>query len=266
MTAFDRDTVHAIQLRAFQDFFQAMARSTPDARVVELDGVSALTVPAVPRRSVANSVAYRDPAALAAALDALAASYEQAGVEAWTVWVPEFDREAIALLEGAGHAFDGSPAAMVLDLAELPERDVGDLDWELGDSMPLLGELNDRAYGHSGADGYAPAFSELPSDLPLRLYLARVDGEPASALATIDHQPVDGAAGPDCGIYWVATPEEFRGRGLSTRLLYAALGEARDRGCATSSLQASGMGEPIYAKLGYQAPYRYALYERRRPG
>lgn len=264
MATFDRETVQEIQQRAFRDFFEVMARSTPDARVVERDGVAGLTVPAVPRRSVVNSVVYRDPAGLASALDDLASSYEQAGVEAWTVWVPEFDREAIALLEGAGHTFDGSPAAMVLDLAELSERDLGDLEYGPADSMPLLGELNDRAYGHTGGNGYAPAFSELPSDLPLRLYLARVDGEPASALATIDHEPVAGAEGPDCGIYWVATLEEFRGRGLSSRLLCAALVEARERGCATSSLQASGMGEPIYAKLGYQSPYRYALYERRR--
>ena len=263
MATFDRDTAHAIQQRAFRDFFEMMARSSPDARVVEFDGVAGLTVPAVPRRSIPNSVVYRDAAGLASALDRLAASYEDAGVEAWTVWVPEFDREAIELLENAGHTFDGKPAAMVLDLAELPERDVGDLDWAPGDSMPLLGDLNDRAYGHAGDDGYAPAFTQLPEGLPVRLYVARVDGQPASCLATMDHQPVEGADGADLGIYWVATPEEFRGRGLSGRLLHTALVEARERGCATSSLQASAMGEPIYAKLGYQLPYRFHLYERR---
>jgi len=145
---FERDTVEAIQQRAFRDFFEMMARSSNEAKVVELDGVAALTVPAVPRRSIPNSVVYRD-------------------------------------------------------------------------------------------------------------------FEPASCLATIDHEPVAGAKAPDCGIYWVATPEEYRGRGLSTRLLCAALMEARERGCATTSLQASQMGEPIYTKLGYQMPYRYYLYERR---
>jgi GNAT superfamily N-acetyltransferase len=138
------------------------------------------------------------------------------------------------------------------------------LDYALGASMPLLGEINDRAYGHEGADGYAPAFTRRPETPSLRIYVARQDGEAASALATIDHEPVEGAAGPDCGIYWVATPEEYRGRGLSSRLLYAALVEARERGCATSSLQASSMGYPIYERLGYQAPYRYRLYERRK--
>jgi GNAT superfamily N-acetyltransferase len=260
---FERDTVEAIQQRAFRDFFEMMARSSADASVVELDGVAGLTTPAVRRRSIPNSVVYRDAEGLAAALDELASHYDQAGIEAWTVWVPEFDREAIELLEDAGHAFDGKPGAMVMDLAELGERDLGDLEYELTDSMPLLGELNDRAYGHSGHEGYAPAFTRLAEGLPLRLYAARVDGQAASCLATIDHEPVAGAEAPDCGIYWVATPAEYRGRGLSTRLLYAALLEARERGCATTSLQASQMGAPIYTKLGYQMPYRYHLYERR---
>jgi GNAT superfamily N-acetyltransferase len=264
MATIHRDLVHAIQVRAFGDFLEMMSRASPGARVIERDGVAALVVPAVPRRSIPNSVIYRDAAALGAALDELAAAYADAGVEAWTVWVPEFDREAAELLQGAGHAFDGEPAAMVLDLAELQGLDIGDLEWEPADSMPLLGELNDRAYEHPPGDGYAPAFAQLPESVDLRLYLARVDGEPASVLATMDHQPVDGAPGPDCGIYWVATLAEYRGHGLSSKLLWTALAEARKRGCATSSLQASGMGEPIYAKLGYRSPYRYALYERRK--
>ncbi len=266
MNAIDRDTVHAIQQRAFRDFFEAMADSSADGRVVEIGDVAALTTPAVPNRSIPNSVVYRDGDELVAALDELAASYGDAGVAAWTVWVPDYDGKVIQALEEAGHVYDGQPAAMVLDLDELAERDVGDLEYGPLESMSLLGEINDRAYGHT-TDGYAPAFMHLPRGLPLRLYAARVDGEPASVLATIDHEPVDGAAGPDCGIYWVATPEAYRGRGLSSRLLYAALAEARERGCATSSLQASGMGEPIYKRLGYVPYFRFHLYERRRqPG
>ncbi len=54
----------------------------------------ASVVPAIPDRSIVNSVAYRDADSLAAALDELAAEYDEAGVEAWTVWVPEDDRDA----------------------------------------------------------------------------------------------------------------------------------------------------------------------------
>jgi GNAT superfamily N-acetyltransferase len=108
----------------------------------------------------------------------------------------------------------------------------------------------------------APLFGRIPPELEMRLYRARLDGEVACMLATIDHEPED-AAGPDCGIYFVATPEAHRGRGLAGRLLGAALAEARERGCATSSLQASAMGQPLYARLGYQEYFRWNMYERR---
>ena len=53
--------------------------------------------------------------------------------------------------------------------------------------------------------------------------------------------------------------------GLATRLLSAALVEARGRGCTTSSLQSSAMGERIYDTLGYRRWFRLDMYERRRP-
>jgi GNAT superfamily N-acetyltransferase len=68
----------------------------------------------------------------------------------------------------------------------------------------------------------------------------------------------------DCGIYLVATAPRQRGRGLATRLLAAALAEAAARGCATSTLQSSPQGRPIYEALGYEPQFALHLYERRR--
>lgn len=262
----DREAALEIQRRAFLDFLAMIGGAAADSRVLELDGdVRAAIVPSVPERSIANSVGYRDPSGLAASLDLLAAAYDRNGVVAWTVWAPDHDREAIAALERAGHAHDGSPAAMVLDLAELREPEIGDLDWDADAGWGLLGRLNDEAYGDLPGGGLAPAFRRAPADVEVRIYQARVGGEPACVLATIDHAPVPGAGGPDCGVYFVATPERFRRRGLATRLIGVALSEARARGCATSSLQASALGEPVYAALGYETCFRFAMYERRRP-
>ncbi len=262
---YDRDRGLAIQQRAMRDWIAMLAGSAPGSRLHERDGVAAAIVPACPQRSIANSVNYTDAATLTDALGELASLYEEAGVNAWTVWAPEFDAEAISALEGAGHKFDGKPLAMVLDLDRLEPPDLGGLDYDLEGDMPTLGRINEAAYGLAPEDGFAEVFAERPEGLDLRLYRARDEGEIACVLATIDHQPTEGAAGPDCGVYFVATEHGSRGRGLASRLLAAALVEARGRGCATSSLQSSAMGESVYAALGYQACFRLNMYERRRP-
>lgn len=239
-----------------------LATGSVDARLLEFDGVIATVTPSVPARSIANPVAYDDAAALADAYDGLAAAYEDAGIETWTVWVPEFDIEAIEFLLRQGHAFDGEPGAMTLDLDRFEPPPLGDLDWDHECDGPLLGRINDRAYGHDAGDGYSGGFTELLHHPPLHLYRATVDGRTASVLGTIDHvHPWDEA---DCGVYFVATDPDYGGRGLATRLMTAALLEARERGCTTSTLQSSRAGRPLYEAMGYESQFALHLYERRR--
>jgi GNAT superfamily N-acetyltransferase len=209
-----------------------------------------------PDRSIPNSVTYRDAAALEAALDDLAAAYDEAGVNAWTVWTPDVDHDAIELLEGAGHSFDGKPAAMTLDLSELAEIDIGDLDWDTSADPVDVGRVNDLAYGFE-VGSFGAAIGTPPPDPAMRLYQARLGGRVACVTQTIDCED-------DCGIYFVATLPDHRGQGLTTRLMHVALAEARERGCATSTLQASPMGYPIYERLGYRTFCRMHLYERRK--
>jgi GNAT superfamily N-acetyltransferase len=251
------DVTHALELqrRGIEAWLRAIANGTGDAHLFAADGVAGVIVPACPERSVVNSVVYEDAGRLGAAYDGLAAAYERAGVRAWTVWTPDRDREAIGLLTGAGHAFDGAPAAMVLDLHRLPVPDPGDLDWDADASPREVGRVNDLAYGHV-RDGYERAIAQTKTGASVRFYRARVEGEVASVLETVD-------AGGDCMVAWVATLERFRGRRLAPRLLHTALGEARDRGLSTSTLQASQMGLPVYESLGYQTVGRLHMYERR---
>jgi GNAT superfamily N-acetyltransferase len=250
-----------LQRGSLRDYISMLATGSADARLLELDGVIAAVTPAVPARSIANPVGYDDAGALAGVYDAVAAAYDEAGVQAWTVWVPEFDADAIELLERHGHAFDGSPAAMTLELDRFQPPPLGDLDWDHDCDGPLLGRINDRAYGHDAGDGYAGGFTQLRHQPPLRLYRARVDGEAACVLGTIDHGHPSGEL--DCGVYFVATDPDYGRRGLATRLLAAALIEARERGCSTSTLQSSRTGRGVYAALGYEPQFALHLYERR---
>lgn len=247
----------AVQRRGLRDWIAIMGASSPGATLFERDGVSAAIVPASPRRSIANSVSYTSVAALRTIIDELGARYDRAGVEAWTVWAPELDREAAGALEAAGHRFDGSPVAMSTELCRVELPPLGDLDWDAEAAPAELGAVNDLAYGLEPPDGYAPSLAAPPTGGALRLYRARVRGVVACALGTIDH-------GSDLGFYFVATDPEHRGRGLATRLMAAAIEQARVRGLATSSLQASAQGRPVYERLGFDVDFDFALYERRR--
>jgi GNAT superfamily N-acetyltransferase len=252
----ERAEAIALQRRALEAFVRLLGRSSEGSAVLHRDGVVASIVPAVPDRSVLNSVVYRDAAALEAALDELASAYDEAGVNAWTVWVPEPERRAAALLAEAGHRLDAAPAAMVRDLASLPAPDAGDLDWDAAAAPDDVGHVNDEAYGFA-AGTFGAALTHLPVGAPLRLYQARVDGGPACVLGTLD-------AGTDCGVYLVATLKERRGRGLARRLLHIALAEARERGKTTSTLQSTKFGLPVYERLGYEAACPLQMWERRR--
>jgi GNAT superfamily N-acetyltransferase len=252
----DRSAAIELQRRSLAAFVRMLGRASEGAALFERDGVLGAVVPACPDRSVINSVTYRDAGSLEAALEELAAAQEEAGVRAWTVWVPEDDRDVAALLEAAGHQLDATPMAMVHDLAGLPDPDAHGLDWDARATPADVARINDLAYGFE-RPYFGAAMTSLPADLPLRLYEARVDGEPVSVLGTLD-------AGDDCGIYLVATLKGHRGGGLSRRLLHVALAEARQRGLRTSSLQATKLGYPVYERLGYEPICTVQMWERRK--
>jgi GNAT superfamily N-acetyltransferase len=245
-----------LQRRSLARFLRLLVAGAPDSRLFERRGVAAAIVPSVPQRSIVNSVTYSDAAALGDALEDVAHAYEQAGVVAWTVWAPQDDEAAAEVLAAAGNTLDGRPAAMSLELADFEVPDLGDLDWDSQASGAEICKLNDQAYDWSELEGTTRALRDLKAGPTTHLYRARVDGRTASVAVVIDTDD-------EASFVLVATDPELRGRGLSTRLMGAALGEARDRGMRTSSLQASAAGEPVYRRLGYQSFGRLHMWEHR---
>jgi GNAT superfamily N-acetyltransferase len=59
-------------------------------------------------------------------------------------------------------------------------------------------------------------------------------------------------AGGVAGIYLVATQEAYGRRGMATALVSAALLRAREEGMPLATLQASGDGEPVYRRMGFE--------------
>lgn len=235
--------------------WRTMAETAPEASWFDEDGVGAATFPHIPHRSVMNSVIYEAGSDVASKREQLDSAYVAAGVKAWTVWVPEGDSQTANALERAGHVLDGNPAAMVLDLNSFeqppePECD----DWGRATTAEM-GEVNDVAYSFN--DGSFERAAEAMDPDSFHLYAARDDGRPLCVLGVLD---CDG----DAGIFFVGTAPDARGRGLAGALLGQALAEARGRGNDISTLQATKMGGPVYARLGYRHIGRWQMWECRR--
>jgi GNAT superfamily N-acetyltransferase len=119
--------------------------------------------------------------------------------------------------------------------------------------------VNGPAYGSLGMPPEAMAAAIDRYDRVLEPHVATVvayDGDQpvASAQAMLSH----GIA----GVFWVGTVEAARGRGLGEAVCRWVTNWAFDRGAAAQSLEASTMGEPIYARMGYEELYRYTSWFR----
>jgi ribosomal protein S18 acetylase RimI-like enzyme len=240
-------------LDSMRSFFRTVPGASERGRCVELDGVLATVAPAVPERSLPNSVLYTGEDSLEGALDELADVYDREGIIAWTVWVPEHHERAKGLLEAAGHSLDADPTAMIARLGEVePPRD-NDPEPDPEPRLEDVGRINDLAYGTG--DAFQRIMGVGPAD-PVFTYVARLDGEPVASVVSHDH-------GGDCSIWWVATLPEARGRGLAPGLMRRALADGRDRGSEITTLQATKLGRPVYEALGYHGFGAIEMWERR---
>lgn len=238
-------------------FYRWIATGGGGASLVELaGGVQACITPAVPERSIVNGVVYSDPQAAAAALDELAAAYDAAAVEAWTVWVQPGDGALADALAAAGHVLDAQPIAMGAALADLDLDDRVPLDLAASPTWDAVASINDVAYGLQPSSGFGRALRNVAAD-DARAYVALVDGEPAASTVALIH-------GDDCSITLVATLPRMRGRGLASGLMRRALREALEAGCATTTLEATAMGAPVYHGMGYRTLGTLQMWERRR--
>jgi GNAT superfamily N-acetyltransferase len=240
-------------LDGIEGWFRLIAASSESAELIERDGLTALINPACPERSLFNSVVARSPGAIARHRAELARLYAEGGC-AWTTWLPEADRDSAAALRGAGHLLDGEPRAMGVTLDEVEPPDLAGVDWDEGASTELMCSISDRAYGWvEGTWLRGMGAGDVG-----RVYVARIDGRPASTATAVD-------VGDDCVITCVATIEEARGRGLASNLILQALADARERGRATTTLQASRAGAPVYERLGYRDFGSLQMWELRPP-
>ncbi|HEX3172886.1 MAG TPA: GNAT family N-acetyltransferase [Solirubrobacterales bacterium] len=242
-------------LAGVRDEVEAFGSAAPDSQLLRRADLTASLVPASPQRSLFNSVYYDDPAVLAEEIDGLAELYDERGIRAWTVWVPDEDRQTAALLDARGHLLDAAPRAMAMKLAELGPMPPAPPGIEPRRADPATAaELNDRAYGY-GEDGFRAG---LAGETAIRWHGAYAGDVAVGCVGTIV------VGDDDCCVTGVATPAEHRGRGIASWLMQRALAEARDEGLASASLQATKAGAPIYERLGFADHGFIEMWELRR--
>lgn len=119
-----------------------------------------------------------------------------------------------------------------------------DTDWQA--ALRVIGEVFDDP------DGLTAFYN--PRGV-VRLFLARVQGEPVAAAAL---WPFDGVA----GVYSVATRERFRGLGLSYAVVEHILRQATAEGFPLAALRTTGTLVTLYMRHGFTVSgqiHRYRL-------
>ena len=91
---------------------------------------------------------------------------------------------------------------------------------------------------------------EFRTDPDVRMFCARLDGEPVGTSIAI-------RTGDVGGVYAVGTAKSARKRGVGTASTWATIDAAHDWGCHTVVLQSSHMALSIYRRMGFEvvAPY-----------
>jgi GNAT superfamily N-acetyltransferase len=228
---------------------QLVGRHAPAATLIG-DGTtdaSAAIVPSAPTASIMNVAITHDPGATPPDLAALAERYRAAGVAKWGLWTDARNAAAGAAAGEQGMVLDSTPAAMVANLDELPYDAA---EPRRTTDLATVGRVNDRAYGMA-----EPKLEPVVGGLPASVLTYASPRHESVALAYDN--------GPDTLVWFVATLPEAQRRGLAGALLKRLLLDARERGQATASLQASAAGRPLYARLGFTQVGELHFYEER---
>ena len=99
---------------------------------------------------------------------------------------------------------------------------------------------------------FSPSFAADPD---VELFLGSLDGQPVGTAVAI-------RTGDVSGVYAVGTLPAARRRGVGSALTWAAVAAGQAWGCDTIVLQASEMGFPIYAAMGFRTVVEYAVFGR----
>ena len=145
-------------------------------------------------------------------------------------------------------------AGMACDLNNIPQapRAPDGVTVELTDDPPSLQPLTTERRRR-----YQEGRNAIAHMTPRQVwnFTARADGKP------VGETMICAGAGV-AGIHTVVVLEKFRGRGIGTALVHAALTTAREQlGYRVAVLAATGMGLAIYARLGFREVCKLSFWK-----
>jgi ribosomal protein S18 acetylase RimI-like enzyme len=226
------------------------------ARFERRKGYVLMTFPTLPIPSF-NGVWPDEDSAAAALGDALAeveAEGIAVGVLARSGKTPAVDEAARGLGLTAVERMPGM-VANAGDLVGPAESELEVVRVETADGFAQALALAAEGFGLPG-DFLAPLYMLEVTGLDgFEVYLGRVEGRDVTTAASY---VVDG----DVGIFNVATPAEYRGRGYGATITGRAVREGFAAGAELAYLQSSAIGESMYRRLGFREVVTYLLLTR----
>jgi GNAT superfamily N-acetyltransferase len=202
------------------------------------------------------------------------------------VW-PDDDSAAGSLGESLAEIeAEGVPVGVLTRSGEMPEVTAAARELGLTAAEPIPGmaaNANDldgpteselEIIRIETADGFAQALAvaaegfDLPADFLAPLYMPEVTGLDGFEvyLGRAGGRDVTTAASyvveGEVGIFNVATPAKYRGRGYGAAITDSAVREGLAAGADLAYLQSSAIGESVYRRLGFREVVTYVLLTR----
>jgi len=251
LTAMDEGTLRVRLWDGFGRLQLLLGGHAGMGRTLERDGLVASIVPSAAGSPTLNAAVALEPDEAARHVDELEELYTRAAVRRWGIWIDGHATGAAQRLARRGMVMTTASPGMGAAIDELPCDGAATAPTDLA----TVGRVNDLAYGNYDAR-LERTLSPLPNGV-LKAYRADLaDGSPAAVALALHHER-------DAGISFVATVPKARRQGLATNVMQQALKDARDNGCTTTTLQATDVGEHLYAALGYRRLTVMQLWERR---